>query len=116
MWCSPVVIVFKKDGSPCTCIDFRKLNYISEFDAYPKPRIDGLLNRIGSAKYITTLNLCKGYWQVPLETSSRPYNAFWTPTGLYQFTVMPFGLYGAPATFQHLMDKVLQGCSMNRGV
>nr|XP_043871756.1 uncharacterized protein LOC122760682 [Solea senegalensis] len=109
-WCSPVVIVFKKDGSLRICIDFRKLNSISEFDAYPMPRIDDLLEKIGAAKYITTLDLCKGYWQVPLVRSCRPYTAFRTPAGLYQFTVMPFGLHGAPATFQRLMDKVLEGC------
>lgn len=109
-WSSPVVIVFKKDGSLRICIDFRKLNSVSEFDAYPMPRIDDLLERIGAAKYITTLDLCKGYWQVPLEESSRPYTAFQTPAGLFQFTVMPFGLHGAPATFQRLMDRVLQGC------
>uniref|UniRef100_A0A3Q1EX45 Gypsy retrotransposon integrase-like protein 1 n=2 Tax=Acanthochromis polyacanthus TaxID=80966 RepID=A0A3Q1EX45_9TELE len=109
-WCSPVVIVYKKDGTLRICIDFRKLNSVSEFDAYPMPRIDELLERIGSARYITTLDLCKGYWQVPLDPSSRPYTAFRTPAGLFQFTVMPFGLHGAPATFQRLMDKVLQGC------
>ncbi len=107
-WCSPVVIVPKKDGSLRVCIDFRKLN--GQFDAYPMPRVDDLLERIGRAKYVTTLDLCKGYWQVPLEPTSRPYTAFRTPIGLYQFTVLPFGLHGAPATFQRLMDKVLQGC------
>ncbi|KAM4549940.1 uncharacterized protein V3H82_019144 [Fundulus diaphanus] len=109
-WCSPVVIVVKKDGSLRICIDFRKLNALSEFDAYPMPRIDDLLEKIGRARFITTLDLCKGYWQVPLEPSSRPYTAFQTPAGLFQFTVMPFGLHGAPATFQRLMDRVLQGC------
>ncbi|GAA6067428.1 uncharacterized protein LOC118471043 [Tachysurus ichikawai] len=73
------------------------------------PRIDDLLEKIGRAKYVTTLDLCKGYWQVPLEKTSRPYTAFRTPLGLYQFTVLPFGLHGAPATFQRLMDQVLQG-------
>ncbi len=53
---------------------------------------------------------CKGYWQVPLSPASRPYTAFRTPLGLYQFTVFPFGLHGAPDTFQRLMDRVLQGC------
>lgn len=62
------------------------------------PRIDELLEKIGSAAYITTLDLCKGYWQVPLEPASRPYTAFGTPAGLFHFTVMPFGLHGAPAT------------------
>lgn len=109
-WCSPVVIVCKKDDSLRISIDFRKLNAVSEFDAYPMPRVDELLERIGKVKFITTLDLCKGYWQVTLEPSRRQYTAFRTPSGLFQFTVMPFGLHGAPATFQRLMDKVLWGC------
>uniref|UniRef100_A0A3P9KG95 Gypsy retrotransposon integrase-like protein 1 n=1 Tax=Oryzias latipes TaxID=8090 RepID=A0A3P9KG95_ORYLA len=110
-WSSPVVIVPKKDDSLRICIDFRKLNAVSEFDAYPMPRIDDLLEKIGAANFITTLDLCKGYWQVPLSNTCRPYTAFKTPAGLFQFTVMPFGLHGAPATFQRLMDRVLQGCN-----
>lgn len=109
-WSSPIVIVPKKDNTIRVCIDFRKLNAQSRFDAYPMPRIDDLLERIGQAKYITTLDLCKGYWQVPLEEASRPYTAFRTPLGLVHFTVLPFGLHGAPATFQCLMDQVLRGC------
>ncbi len=109
-WSSPIVIVSKKDGSLCICIDFRKLNAIYFFDAYPIPRIENLLERTGQANYITTLDLCKGYWQVPLESQSQPLTVFRTPPGLSQFTVMPFGLHGAPTTFQRLMDKVLQGC------
>ncbi len=109
-WSSPMVIVPKKDGSLRVCIDFRKLNAQSKFDAYPMPRVDDLLEKIGRAQYITTLDLCKGYWQVPLNPESRPYTAFRTPLGLFQFTVLPFGLHGAPATFQRLMDRVLQGC------
>ncbi len=109
-WSSPMVIVPKRDGSLRVCIDFRKLNAQSKFDAYPMPRVDDLLEKIGRAQYITTLDLCKGYWQVPLNPESRPYTAFRTPLGLFQFTVLPFGLHGAPATFQRLMDRVLQGC------
>lgn len=109
-WSSPMVIVLKKDRSLRVCIDFRKLNAVSKFDAYPMPHIDDLLQRIEKASYITTLDLCKGYWQVPLEQKSREYTTFRTPMGLYQFTAMLFGLHGAPATFQRLMDQVLQGC------
>lgn len=57
-WCQPVVVVFKKDGSLQICIDFLKLNAISEFDAYLMPRIDDLLVKIGAARYITNLDLC----------------------------------------------------------
>lgn len=110
-WCNPVVLVPKKDESMRFCIDFRYLNSISLFDSYPTPRIDDLLERLGKAKYLTTLDLCKGYWQVPLTERSKKLTAFRTPWGLFQFTVMPFGLHGAPATFQRLMDQVLCGFS-----
>ena len=108
-WSSPIVLVKKTDGTLRFCIDFRRLNSISEADAYPMPRIDNLIDCLGQAKYISTLDLTRGYWQVPLSENARAKTAFATQSGLYQFTVMPFGLKGAPATFQCLMDTVLQG-------
>ncbi|XP_058876949.1 uncharacterized protein LOC131731694 [Acipenser ruthenus] len=107
-WCSPVVMVTKPDGSIRFCIDFRKLNAVSKFDAYPMPRVDELLERVGNARYISTLDLTKGYWQVPLSPDSCEKTAFSTPQGLFEFVVLPFGLHGAPATFQRLMDRVLR--------
>ena len=74
-----MVFIFKKDGSLWICIHFQKLDSILEFDAYLMLRIDDLLDKIGAAKYITTLDLCKGYWQVPLEESCQSYTAFRTP-------------------------------------
>ena len=94
-WSSPTVIV-KKDGSNCICVDYRKVNAVSKFDAYPMPWISEMLDSIGDATYITTL----GYWQVPMDEQDREKTAFSSPFGLMQFTVMPFGLSGAPATFQ----------------
>ncbi|KAG1956974.1 gag-pol fusion protein [Pimephales promelas] len=110
-WCSPVVLVPKKDGSLRFCVDLRYLNSVSRFDSYPTPRIDELIDRLGQAKWITTIDLCKGYWQVPLTAQSKELTAFRTPWGLYHFSVLPFGLHGAPATFQRLMDLVLSGLS-----
>ena len=110
-WCNPVVLVPKKDGTIRFCIDFRYLNSISKFDSYPTPRIDDLIDRLGKAEFLTTIDLCKGYWQVPLTQQSQELTAFRTPWGLFQFTVLPFGLHGAPATFQRLMDQVLYGLS-----
>ena len=110
-WCSPIVLVPKKDGSLRFCIDFRYLNTVSNFDPYPMPRIDDLLERVGRAQYITTLDLSKGYWQVALAPDAREMTAFRTRFGMYQFKVMPFGLQGAPATFQRLMDHVLRDLS-----
>ena len=73
------------------------------------PCVDDIIDQLGQAPFITTIDLNRGYWQIPLAAEDRHKTAFTTPTGLYQFRVMPFGLCGAPATFQRLMDKLLRG-------
>ena len=97
-WCSPMVIVKKKDKSLRICVDYRRLNSVSQVDAYPMPRIDDTLDQLGNAKFISTMDLTRGYWQVPVEQKAHHKMAFSTPFGLYQFKMMPFGLQGAPAT------------------
>jgi len=67
---------------------------------------------VGQAKYISTLGLAKGYWQVPVAEEDHPKTAFITPRGLYQFCVMPFGLCGALATFQSMIDHVNRGMAV----
>ena len=108
-WASPVVLVKKKDGTTRFCIDFRKLNDLTQKDAYPLPRIDAMLDTLHGPKWFTTLDLMSGYWQVEMQEADRPKTAFGTTEGLFQFRVMPFGLSNAPATFQRLMDLVLAG-------
>ncbi|MGH0119288.1 UNVERIFIED_CONTAM: hypothetical protein FKN15_026968 [Acipenser sinensis] len=71
------------------------------------PQVDELLDRLGKARFISTQDLTKGYWQIPLTRSSREKTAFSTPEGLFHFKTMPFGLHGAPAAFQRLMYQVL---------
>lgn len=105
-WSAPIVVVLKKDGNIRLCVDYCRLNEVTPTDAYPMPRVDELMDRLGKAKYISTLDL---YWQVPMAKDDRSKTAFTTPKGLFQFTVMPFGLKGAPATFQRMMDKLLRG-------
>ena len=105
-WSSPMVIVKKKDGSLRLCVDYRYLNEVSQVDAYPMPRVDDIIDQLGQASFITTIELCRGYWQVPVAAESRPKTAFSTPIGLFQ---LPFGLCGAPATFQRMMNQLMQG-------
>uniref|UniRef100_A0A1X7UT63 Reverse transcriptase domain-containing protein n=1 Tax=Amphimedon queenslandica TaxID=400682 RepID=A0A1X7UT63_AMPQE len=108
-WSSPIVLVGKKDGTMRLCVDYRRLNELTTSDVYPMQRVDDVIDRVGGANYFSTLDLTKGYWQVPVEEKDRPKTSFSTPSGLYQFTMMPFGLKGAPATFQWLMDQVITG-------
>ncbi len=68
-----------------------------------------VLTGLGSATFVSKLNLLKGYWQVPLTPRAAKISAFVTPDNLLQYTVMAFGLRNAPATFQRLMNRVLSG-------
>ena len=106
-WSSPVVLVRKKDGTWRFCVDYRKLNMVTQYDAYPLPRIDESLDALSGSQYFSTLDLVSGYWQVPLTDDAKEKSTFTTRCGLWQWKVLPFGLTSAPATFQRLMEKAL---------
>ena len=106
---SPIVLVKKPDGSNRFCVDYRKLNKVTIFDAEPIPDQDELFTKVSHANYFTKIDLSKGYWQVPMSENSKPLTAFLTPDGLFQFTVMPFGLVNAPASFSRMMRRLLNG-------
>jgi hypothetical protein len=106
-WSSPVVLVKKGEGHRI-CLDSRKLNAATEKDSFPTPLIESIFSRLPKAKFISTLDLKKAFWQIPLEESSRPYTAFVVPgCPLYHYKVMPFGLTNAPATLCRLMEAVI---------
>jgi hypothetical protein len=108
-WSSPIVMVKKPNGDHKMCLELRKVNAVTKRDSYPLPYIEDILRKLRSAKFISIVDLKNGYWQVPLESSSREKTAFTIPgRGLFQFVVMPFGLRNAPATFQRLLDTALK--------
>ena len=106
-WVAPVVLVEKKDGSTRFCVDYQKLNSITKKNAYPLPRIDELLEKIGNLRYYSTLDMAAGYWQVEIAEEDKEKSAFITHMGLFEFNRMPFGLTNAPSTFQRMMDEKL---------
>ena len=107
-WCSPFMLVKKKDGSHRFVIDYRKLNDKTVKDRWPIPNIEELIDNLSMSATFSTLDLTSGYWQVPMAESSKQKTAFSFLNNQFQFKVMPFGLSNAPATFQRLMMSVTQ--------
>ena len=106
-WACGVVMAKKKGDQLRFCCDFWYLNSITVKDAYPIPRIDESLSKLGDAKFFTTLDLGSAIWQVPLRKRDRDKTGFACELGLFQWKRMPFGLCNATATFQRLMAHAL---------
>ncbi|EYC44211.1 hypothetical protein Y032_0468g2007 [Ancylostoma ceylanicum] len=106
-WAFPIVLVEKKDGSLRLCVDYRELNKRIKQDSYPLPTVEAVLQSLAGKKFFSTLDMCSGYWQIPLSKEAKEKSAFTTPEGLFQFTVTPFGLSTSPPVFQRMMDMVL---------
>ena len=70
----------------------KKVNDKTKSDSFPIPRIANCIDQIGNAKFVSTFDMLKGYWQVPLTQRAHEISAFVTPSGIYQYKVMPFGM------------------------
>ena len=97
-YCSPIVIVKKSDGTARYCQDMRQINKITRFDCESIPDIEANYANYAKDKYFSKLDFCKGYWQIPLEETSKEITAFSTPFGHYQYRMMSFGLVNSGAT------------------
>ena len=106
-WSSSIVTVKKNDGGIRICIDYRAVNAVTQPDPYQMPLIDDILEALSCAKFISKVDLNKGFHQIPVDPAHYHKTAFCTPWGKYEFKVMPFGVRNGPAIFQRLMDQVL---------
>ena len=110
-----MVLIKKVDGSYRMSIDFRKLNSLTKKEPFALPKLEETLGKLGEARYFSTLDLGKGYWQIPLKKEAREHTAFVTHRGQYHWNVLPFGLCNSKATIQRTMSKVLANVAQNYG-
>ena len=106
-WNSAILFVPKPNGDLRFCVDFRFVNSVTQKDANKSQLISDIVDKMHGANFFSALDLCSGFYQIPLEKHSRAYTSFSTPLGLFQWCVMPMGLSNSPAVFQRAMNQVL---------
>jgi hypothetical protein len=106
LWGAPVIFIPKKDGTQRLCVDYHALNKVTIKNKYPLPRIDDLFDQLHGACVFSKIDLRSGYHQLKIRECDIPRTAFVSRYGLYEYTVMLFGLTNAPVYFMYLMNKV----------
>jgi hypothetical protein len=96
-WATPVLFVEKKDSTKRMCNDYRSLNELTIKNKYPLPIIEDLFDQLRGASVFSKIDLRSGYHQLRIRPSDIPKITFITKYGLYEFTVMSFGLTNTPA-------------------
>lgn len=107
-YASPVVLVSKKDGKHRLCCDYRQLNLKIVRDNFPTALIDDVLHKLQKGNVFTTLDLCNGFFHVPVSKESRKFTSFVTQSGQYEFNFVPFGISNSPAVFMRYIFAVLR--------
>ncbi|KAJ8000232.1 hypothetical protein DPEC_G00202700 [Dallia pectoralis] len=105
-YASPLVLVWKKDGSLRLCTDFRWLNARTMKDAHPLPHQSDCLVALGGNTLFSTMDLTSGFYNIPMAEEDKKYTAFTTPVGLHEYNRMPQGLCNSPASFMRMMLSI----------
>ena len=112
-WRSPVLLVKQKNADGTAkyrfCIDLKRVNAVTTKDSYSLPLIHRSVDVLSGARYFSTFDVDRAFWQVGLAEEDKTKTAFVVNSRLYEFNVMPFGSMNAPSTFQRLLDRVLHG-------
>jgi len=101
---TPSLFVPKPDGKLRLCLDYRGLNKITIKNKYPLPLMSELRSRLGKASIFTKLDLKNGYYLIRMAEGEEWKTAFKSRYGLYEYTMMAFGLWNAPSTFQTMIN------------
>ena len=104
-----LLVVRKPGKKPRLCVDYKPLNTHTAQDVWPVPRMDDVMSSLAGNKYFTCLDAASGFWQIPLDPTTKHLSAFNTPTGCYVWNVMPMGLRNSPATFCRWVEDVFEG-------
>jgi hypothetical protein len=103
-----VTLPVKKDGSMCFCGDYRPLNAQTRRYMFPMPLVEDVIHQLGKSTWFTALDLQSGFWQIRMAPEDMKKTTLITKTGLYNWTVMPFGLKNATSTFIRTMSEVFK--------
>jgi hypothetical protein len=107
-WLANVVMVQKKSGKWCMCIDFTSLNKACPKDNFPLPRINKIIDSAAGYEVMSLLDCFSGYHQIYMKEEDKASTRFITPFSTYCFVRMPEGLKNTDSTFSHLTKKVLE--------
>ncbi len=103
-----MTLLVKKDGSRRFCGDYRPLNAQTRRDMFPMPLVEDVIDQLGKSTWFMALDLQSSFWQIRMALEDMKKTTLITKIGLYDWTVMPFGLKNATSTFTRTMSEVFK--------
>lgn len=108
-WCTPMVLVLKKNGQARICVNLKTLNKAVKRERFILPTSEEMIAQLSGSIVFSSLDAASGFWQIPLDHDSQRLTTFITPYGRYCFKRLPFGITSAPEIFQRKMGEPLEG-------